>query len=172
VDVDVGVSRYPKQETCKIHFIDVCTCIHTQSRLNTVRVCAFVRTFHRHPLVRMELQHLLQQVQRQGRGCGREVGSEGAGRLLSPTRQNAVQGRLGRDEIEFLDGRDAHLAHDDFQLVLRVVAPEEGFMHEELGEDAAHGPDVDAFAVVDGFAEQFGGAVPPDEGRGKGRVVL
>ena len=110
----------------------------------------------------MELQHLLQQVEGQGRGRGGEVGGEGAGRALAPTRQDAVQRRLRRDEVEFLDRRDAHLADDDLELVLWVVAAEEGFVGEEFGEDAPHRPDVDTFAVVDGFAEQLGGAVPPE----------
>ena len=70
---------------------------------------------------------------------------------------------------------EPHHLEDPVQLIvvvrvagLDVLLPavEDGFAGQQLGEDAADGPDVDGLGVVPGAEQQLGGAVPEGDHHG------
>ena len=65
---------------------------------------------------------------------------------------------------EVREKRQKHMqGRKDKRCHLRVVAAEKCFVGLQLGKNAAHGPDVDALAVVRRLAQQLRRPVPPDE---------
>ena len=101
---------------------------------------------HRDPLVGVEGQHLLQQVEGLGVGLGVDSCE---GDLWSEGERGEVAARLViEDGCEVLLCGGAQHAHDVVELVQVVLAGEDGAVGEHLRQDAAHGPHVNRLVVT------------------------
>ena len=69
--------------------------------------------------------------------------------------------REGGDPGPHLLGGCAQVPDDQAQLVDVVLAGEQGAVVEELGQHAAHGPEVDTLGVVPGPVQELRGPIPP-----------
>ena len=72
-----------------------------------------------------------------------------------------ASGLLIDDAIEIIGAGGAENTEDVVELVEVVLAREDGAVGEHLGQDAAHGPDVDGLRVALGVEHDLGGPVPP-----------
>ena len=116
--------------------------------------------------VRIVNQHLLEEVDTLGTQAWhvlRDVISDAGGEIV------AVALELG-DASPLVCCWRAHNLEDFQQLILFVLAGEEGLLRNELGENAPNGPHVDAGVVVLGAHEDVWRSVP--EGDDLMREVL
>lgn len=116
------------------------------------------RLRHGDPLPRVEHKHPLQQVHGQGIGLRVQPGEVGPPR--EGQRLDVPPGLEVVDELDVLLPLAPQRVDDQLQLVEALRPGEHGLPPEDLGEDAAHGPDVDRGPVVVAREQQLGGAVP------------
>ena len=113
----------------------------------------------------VQLQHVGEKVDhRGGHGCGavRSQLLESAlqlGRIHHCLGDVARLGKVAPAGPYFFVG-GAHDLEDEVQLLSLGLAREEGLAGQELGEEAADGPHVDAGAVLVGTEEELRWAVP------------
>lgn len=116
--------------------------------------------FRGDPPVRVELEHAGDEGEDGGVGVWREDGGE----VLRAAHRHGAQHLLRARGAQALDAAQARLAGelgDEGELVVGVVAGEEGLAENHLGEDAAARPEVDGGAVVCGARDkQLWGSVP------------
>jgi len=113
---------------------------------------------NRLPLIGVEVEHLAQEVEADGVG----VGVEALETLLGAFGQglDVLDGGLVADVGHVLRGGGAEHGDDALDLVEVVLAGEERGAAEQLGEDAAHGPDVHGLGVLGGVQNDLRRAVP------------
>lgn len=100
----------------------------------------------RNSVMRVEGEHLAEQVQRIRVGIGEQPGPRDL-RLVRQRLQVAA-GLLVDDALEVLLGGRTQHAQDVVQLVQVVLAGEDGPVAEHLRQYAAHRPNVDRFGVT------------------------
>mmetsp|Transcript_19941 Transcript_19941/g.23119 ORF Transcript_19941/g.23119 Transcript_19941/m.23119 type:complete len:251 (-) Transcript_19941:7-759(-) len=119
----------------------------------------FEGLFDGDPLVGAVLEHLAEQVYRRRVVIQKQVFEVAlvlAVHLLENLGHPAVVERLEERGLGLTEAVD-----DELELVLGVVAGQEGPPQQQLREYAADGPHVHGRSVVLGAAQQFGGPVPP-----------
>ena len=113
------------------------------------------------PVVGVELQHLVDQVEALLRHVGADRGPVlfRAGLHVSEVVKGDLVGEVG----DVLGPRRAQHAYDFGDLIVVVDAGEEHVARDQLGENAAYGPDVDGLGVSLGVEDDLRRAVPASD---------
>lgn len=111
------------------------------------------------PRRRVEIQHPVQQVDPGGGDVGEAVGEGLPGVVREAL--DVGPGAAALDAGEGLGGGRAQLLQDQVELLEGGLPGQEDLAPEQLGEDAAHRPDVEALAVLRPVQEDLGRPVPP-----------
>lgn len=129
--------------------------------VEALKVGVLEALLHSVALLRIEYQHLAQEIQSHRVGLGIKTSPA----LLVALRQLAdvLSRKLVTDEGHVLVRRGTQDGDSSLDLVEVVVTREEGCAAKQLRENAANGPDVERVCVMTGVEDDLGRSVPPGD---------